>query len=359
MWAGSDYPRLPKGRGPATARATPPQPPSVFTFWRSPGLHAPNVFAVALGSGSAQSRPRPLGGLSGAPGATPRPGYAQRIAQSHTSKHSATGGLDASVCPRWVRVGECAAGGHHYAKLLICNREWCSYCGGDGGLAHARRISQKLPRALQIDSMGKFTITIPPRLRGVFRDKTRLAGLGRSIKRMLQRYGYDRGIRRWHLFGEDHSLGNDHGAPTYHPHLEAIVEGRFLSSVKLYGIKRSVAAILGVGVSEVNVHYSYRTNPRGKMHFLRYMLRPTFEDLNWDPTLAMSLAGLKNCVSWGRWRERVWNSVSGKFISGDYLPPVWECVSKGGGCRGPAVRTGDVSYRWDNDCVEWVYAASA
>lgn len=217
-------------------------------------------------------------------------------------------------CPRWGIVGFCEAG-HAFCKELICNREWCPGCGGDGGKAHLRRLAGKLGRARQMGRMGKFTITVPPETRSSLRDPVKLAAFGISLKRMLQNRGFRRGLRRFHFFGEDHSHGSEgEGPPVFHPHLEAIVEAGNLSPRLLIEIKQGVAHILRVPFARVNVHYQYTRNVAKMMHMLRYMLRPTFENYSWDVPLAHALVGFKNSVSWGVWRDQ----------DGAYLPAVWD-----------------------------------
>jgi len=259
------------------------------------------------------------------------------------------------ICPRWGIVG-CCEHGHYYAKELICNREWCAGCGGDGGKAHLRRTADKLPKARQMETMGKFTIPLPPEVRHLYRSAPALATLGIAFKRMLQTtYGFKRGIRRWHFFGEDHpgeGLQGD-GRPVYHPHMEAIVDAGYLSGEMLYRIKRSVARILGVPMGRVVVHYQYGSDVAKKLHMLRYMLRPTFEKYEWDPPLAHALVGFKNAVSWGTWNVKEFNPVTGKWINGELLPPVWDIPKgKSGVSEVPeALQTGNCPL--DGTTVTW------
>jgi len=219
------------------------------------------------------------------------------------------------ACPQWAIVGECESG-HPFSKELICNREWCTGCGGDGGKAHQRRIAGKLGRARQLRQMGKWTITIPPEVRYVYRDPHRLAALGVSLKRMFQYHGYLRGFRRFHFFGEDHPqmASGLASPPVFHPHLEAIVDGGHVSKGKILSVRKSVARILGVKLARINVHYQYTRNVGKMMHLLRYMLRPTFENYTWDVPLAHALIGFRNAVSWGTWKDS----------DGNYLPALWD-----------------------------------
>ena len=254
------------------------------------------------------------------------PDYPDYHAQSHIGHKSGAYRVN-PPCPEWAVVGTCGEG-HQFAKSLICNREWCKHCGGDGGPAHLRRIAAKLPKARQIGDMARFIFTVPPEIRDRYRDPNRLAAFGVSIKRMLQGAGYARGLRRFHFFGEDHpgsELQGD-GTRPYHPHLEVIAEGGYLGKKQLKRIKISLGRILGItDPRRLNFYYRYlkRADPPGKkFHWLKYMLRPTFEDSAWDPEMAYRLIGFRNAVSWG-----VWHSKSPDGKNEDYLPPVWDLPS--------------------------------
>lgn len=217
-------------------------------------------------------------------------------------------------CPSWGIVGECDQG-HHFAKELICNREWCRSCGGNGGKAHQRRKAGWLPRARQLHRIGYFVITIPPELRDKFRDRNELSSVGKSFKRMLKYHGFARGLRRWHWFGEDHpghGLQGD-GLPVYHPHLNVLVEAGWLPQEKIDAIRASVATVLGVDLGRVNVYYEYAKSVSKMLHLVKYVLRPTFEHWEWDQELAYKLVGFRNALAWGTWDDApAWDVPAGE-----------------------------------------------
>jgi len=209
-------------------------------------------------------------------------------------------------CPVVAVNGVCEEG-HYWAKECVCNREWCraveGRCGGDGGAAHQRRKARWLPKARKIGGMGRFVLTIPPEVRDKYRTQDALSKLGTAAKNMFKRYGYRRGLRRWHFFGEDHpghGLQGD-GLPSYHPHLEVLVDGGWLRRKELGAIKRSWANILKVPVDRVNIYYEYvqPQDIRRKLHRISYALRPTFTDWRWDEPLAYELIGFHNAQTWG------------------------------------------------------------
>jgi len=209
-------------------------------------------------------------------------------------------------CPGFALIGECEEE-HFYGKGVICNREWCEErkgrCGGIDGPAHQRRKARWIPKARKIGDMGHFVLTLPPEVRHHYRTQKTLGQLGTSAKRMFQRHGYQRGLRRWHLFGEDHpghGLQGD-GMPPFHPHLEVLVDGGWLRRKSLGDIKRSWANILKVPVHRINIHYEYipADDIKRKLHRVSYALRPTFIDCRWDPELAYELIGFHNAQTWG------------------------------------------------------------
>jgi len=353
LGTGSSDPCSPAGDGAAISHSA-PLDGRTLSFCPPDDYHSPLQGLLPLlgasrtkpGDGEHWSPPEPAGGPHlGVQGAKP-PHYPEAIAQSHMSppgpswelgfqghyleppaveeptdpdpqevSRPADGIQLTLACPAWGVVGECEQG-HHYAKELICNREWCQFCGGDGGKGHRRRKAAWMPRARQLNQMGKFVITVPPEVRDRYRDPRKLAALGVSFKRMFQDRGFSRGLRRFHFFGEDHpghGLKGD-GFPVYHPHLEAIVEAGHLAPEALEGIKRSVANILGVDLGRVNVHYEYTRSRQKKLHMVSYALRPTFESWEWDEELAYNLVRFKNALTWGKWKDD----------QGEWLPPVWD-----------------------------------
>jgi len=241
----------------------------------------------------------------------PSPYYPEVLAQTGTSPANLH--QLAPPCRSWGHMGTCEAEGHTVAHELICNREWCSseLCGGINGAAHQRRKAKWYPKARQMEIIGRFVITLPVELRKNYRTKATLGRLGIAFKRMFQRHGFERGLRRWHFFGEDHKDFISSGeAPRYHPHIETLVDGRYMSKTDLDAVKDSVGAILGIERGKVNMHYQYahRRDTGRKCHFISYALRPTFANWEWDEELAHEFIGFRNAMGWGKWEgEPVWD----------------------------------------------------
>ena len=189
----------------------------------------------------------------------------------------------------WFIPGECE-NGHRFAKQIVCGKEWCGVCGADGSVAHMRRFARWLPKIQQVEVMGYFVFTIPEALRAKYRTKKALGKLGHQVQELLKGFGYSRGLRRWHFFGDK--------STKWHPHLNCLVDGGFVSPRKLGAIKSAYASLLGADVVDVN--YRYRISPGKMVHSLKYVARATFLDYNWDLEMAMGLWGFRNMVVWGR-----------------------------------------------------------
>ena len=209
------------------------------------------------------------------------------------------------ACPGGFITGSCE-NGHRYAKEVYCGREWCPVCNGkwvkgsDMKPSHARRFARWYPKAQQIDSMGYWTFTIPEGLRSQFRTKEALTALGHQVQELLKSYGYSRGLRRWHWFGDRSRKWN--------PHLNCLVDGGLLNGKALRAIRRAYSALLGVKLAIAEYHYL--TTPGQKVHALRYPTRATFLDAKWDVPMALELRGFRNQLWWGskRWEcEPVWS----------------------------------------------------
>lgn len=200
----------------------------------------------------------------------------------------------------WFIQGE-DVNGHRFKKDLVCGKEWCDVCGEDGSIAHSRRWTRWLYKVLQFTTMGYFVFTIPEDIRDRYRTKKSLNWLGKQIQELLKSYGYRRGLRRWHWFGDKSSK--------WHPHLNVLVDGAYISHDKLDRIKRDYAAILGVDIADVNYHY--RKTPGRIIHTLKYVTRATFHDWGWDVVMATELHGIRNMVVWGRGEWKDWLDADG------------------------------------------------
>ena len=177
-------------------------------------------------------------------------------------------------------------------KKLNCGREWCPRCREE---TEGRRFSRWLPKAQQIEVMGYLVITFPREARP--RSKKRLRELRTKIVRRLKKFGFKRGLSRWHFFGED--------GKEWHPHLNVILDYGKIKRKRLEEIKKAIARVTGVEMCVVN--YQYSRVPARKVHMLKYVCRNTFLKKSWDPEMAHELYGFTNAHWWGDWKgDPVW-----------------------------------------------------
>jgi hypothetical protein len=170
--------------------------------------------------------------------------------------------------------------------------------------------------------MGYFVFTIPMEKRQLYRTKRQLNKLTKQLTAgdksnhivgLLKSVGFERGLCRWHWFGDK--------SVKFNPHLNVIVDGSYLSPVQLDAIKTAWAGILGVEVADV--FYEYTDKPGKMMHIVQYVTRATFHKLEWDEWLAAHIYNFRGMRAWGKWNgEAAWE-VHGE----DKLPEVAELES--------------------------------
>jgi len=159
-----------------------------------------------------------------------------------------------------------------------------------------------------MESVGYWVIEWPLHSRDKLKNPDELSRIGRSTKRAFQYIGYDRGLRRWHWFGDEApaTLG-------WNPHLNILVDGASLPKQQLEQIKATLRKWLDE--PELIIHYSYRTTPARMTHALNYVTRATFRQVSWDPLAAQVVDGLHNSQTWGTWNEPLqWHSSREKEL---------------------------------------------
>lgn len=230
----------------------------------------------------------------GVPGAG-RGDYKEYVDKSHPE----LSGKPWPECASWALGGECESG-HQFWKVIMCGKEWCPDCGEDGSWIHKRREARWLPKIQQLESYGYYVIEWPIESRGKLRSKEALSRAGKQVKGAFKTLGYDRGLRRWHWFGDDNP--GDRG---WNPHLNLIVPGRYLPETELERVKAYLRYVLHE--PDLIVHYSYRQTVPEMLHGLRYITRATFWDKGWDPAMVEVVDGFHNSQTWGRWDgPRLW-----------------------------------------------------
>lgn len=249
-----------------------------------------------------------------------------------------------------ARVGTCPShyihgsdkAGHNFAKELYCGAEWCPICGKKSSPPHKRRIASILPKLQQLDRLGYMVIEWPLATRDKLRSRKALSEAGKIITSVLNgsyevkkrrkegiltnseaaelkaRY-FDKGIRRWHYFGDiereisklgitwqtDRPAGDTEPTVKTNIHCNVLTDSGFLVASWLRHIQYNLREAL----NEPNliVHYGYTRNTRKMVHIAEYVTRATFLDIKWDKWLAGQLYGFRNMRSWGVWNApAVW-----------------------------------------------------
>lgn len=246
-------------------------------------------------------------------GSTAYVDYAQLYANTHNEqikeyqedqKNTFIPGMVPACSMGFVR-GICT-GGHQFAKMLLCGREWCKDCGADNSYAHQRRMARWFPKVMQMQTFGYLVITVPEQLREASKNKKFLTDFRTYTKRKLQRLGYDRGLIRYHWAGED-------GAK-WHPHLNILIEETFLPPDKLKKIKNDLRSwferrhpeTFKKNRAKINLWYNYvkpntPTFDNHKVHKLKYVTRATLKVYNAE--LAKVIKGFRTTSQWGKWKK--------------------------------------------------------
>jgi hypothetical protein len=249
-------------------------------------------------------------------------------------------------CSTGYISGSCQ-GGHKFAAPYLCGKDYCRECGKDGSPIHQRRVSRWIPLVDQFNSLGYLVFTFPKEVRFLFLDKAQLSDFRYQLKRKLIREGFNKGLMRWHWFGDcQHCNGygcwmcNETGSgKEFHPHLNIFIDKKFITDlegfknkykrwVKLYvnrlleaEIKKRILLIEKYSSftdktdkawieldelkaiqnkfteGEIIINYSY-TKTKGMMiNKLKYVTRSTFRIYNKD--VKDTLHNYRNSVRWG------------------------------------------------------------
>ncbi|GAI60583.1 unnamed protein product, partial [marine sediment metagenome] len=133
------------------------------------------------------------------------------------------------------------------------------------------------------------------------RDPKLLTILAKKLRKLLRKLGYRKVYTRWHYFGEK--------SHRYHPHLNVLLDGGWLSPEELARLKdlirrkllkRSIAKAIG---KDLVIYYDYTQESKRKMHWVKYVTKASFTDRAWDEVLAGALYGFHNGCFAGTWDD--------------------------------------------------------
>jgi len=132
--------------------------------------------------------------------------------------------------------------GHKFAAPFLCGKEYCKECGQDGSPIHARRVARWQAITGQFKKLGYLVFTFPEKTRFLFQDRKILADFRYQLRRKLTRDGYDKGLARWHFFGDCEKCNNqgcqycnNTGAGTHwHPHLNVFIDCGYMDNLQQF-----------------------------------------------------------------------------------------------------------------------------
>ena len=229
-------------------------------------------------------------------------------------------GLLERDCPGVYLQAVCPDCGTRFIKRIYCAMEWCPVCGAEWSNTHKRRFARWWEKIAQIASVGYFVFTVPMQIRRRYRTKPELRILRAGVVEILKGHGYDRGLSRFHWFGDTDSQ-------KYNPHLNVLVDGVFLSPKILATIKNEYRALLGLADGDpIDVNYRYSDEIGQIIHMAKYITRATFRDISTEELedLAWDLKGFMNTHNWGGAKR--WEGEAVQILKEQDLPEAEELL---------------------------------
>jgi len=140
------------------------------------------------------------------------------------------------------------------------------------------------------------------------------------LKKKLVRMGYERGLSRWHYYGDCSSCAgrgckacNDTGAgKKWHPHLNVLIEEGYVNDIDNSEMMTELRAWVSQYFRRINItrkplpvviHYSYCKTDEEAVNRVKYITRSTFRIYN--RATAKMLYGYNSTSSWGRWNIEI------------------------------------------------------
>ena len=201
-------------------------------------------------------------------------------------------------CVTGYMMGQCELG-HHFAKPILCGKEFCTDCGENWSWAHQRRHYRWLPKVKSMETTGYLVVTTPPAVRRFMLDKDHLNQFQKYCMRLLDREGFERGVCRYHWCGED--------GYNWHPHLNFLFPGAYMPKEKLAKLQEKIRARLSnmtkTPLKEVVINYSYTDQLEKKVFRCKYITRSTWR--KFSPSVAHVVKGYRNNRTWGNWKGKI------------------------------------------------------
>ena len=216
------------------------------------------------------------------------------IPQITVPKHLHHFEVEPACCTGYI-MGQCFTG-HHFAKAILCGKEFCVDCGKNWSWLHQRKHYRWLPYVKAMKTVGYLVVTVPPKARHFMLDKDHLNQFQKYCMQLLDREGLERGLCRWHWCGED--------GYNWHPHLNFLFPGAWFSKEKLAGIQEKIRARLSsmvkIRLNTIVINYRYTDQVNKKAFWCKYVTRSTWRKFS-EP-LAHVVKGYRNNRTWGKWK---------------------------------------------------------
>jgi len=211
-------------------------------------------------------------------------------------------GEEGTYCGSFAKSWVCEYG-HTILMTINCGREWCPVCGADDSAVHRRRVSRMAAKVFTMDTVAYMIFEVRLSQRWKFTTKAALQDARKYIQKMLVREGVKRGVSRWHYYGEPNlnEYESELNYTKFHPHLNVLCECGYIGSKRLKRIRRLWSSWLkqycGTG-GTAPVYTQYCRSNEKRYHWLKYINRSTFKELNSrNRWIASELFGFNNC-SW-------------------------------------------------------------
>lgn len=258
--------------------------------------------------------------------------YAHQYAKTHNSQNPEP---EYPGCTRKFIPGQCESG-HKFVKAIYCGKEYCPVCGKIDSDIHQRRKARWYPKVHSLKKVGYLVVTIPYEAREAFKDRSVLSGFRTFLKRKLQRMGFEKGLSRWHWYGDcksgtktepcqgcERCKGTGAGI-NWHPHLNFILESGYMEKTEFTNfteeLKTDVIRWIKNRFKKLNhlkwkgnVNYSYRKYEKQINHTINYVTRSTFRIYN--PEIADLLKGYRTTSTWGKFEPCDHLSENSELIS--------------------------------------------
>jgi len=220
-------------------------------------------------------------------------------------------------CSKGFLPGSCPSG-HQFVKNVLCCKEYCPDCGKDGSPIHRTRIDRWMPYIRALKNVGYLVVTVPQEIRYELLDKAKLMKFRTDLKAKLKKMGYDRGLMRFHLFG-DCKQCQGHGCEdckqtgagsNYNPHLNIIIDQGYIPDIQNSKfrieldnfLKRYWKKHFNKIVPVINLKFTYTTDAQKIGHIVKYICRSTFKIYNEE--VAESLHNSRLTSTWGKWPDK-------------------------------------------------------